>query len=90
MVGVEPVLIAGSWRDANYNKVFEPENPASKTKIGKVYPISDAKDVEEAIDAAWYASAQIADVGDEIIALFLECFANRVESRGDEICSAIF
>ena len=86
MAGVEPVLIAGSWRDANYNKVFEPENPASKTKIGKVYPISDAKDVEEAIDAAWYASAQIADVGDEIIALFLECFANRVESRGDEIC----
>ena len=71
MAGVEPVLIAGSWRDANYNKVFEPENPASKTKIGKVYPVSDANDVEEAIDAAWYASAQIADVGDEIIALFL-------------------
>jgi NADP-dependent aldehyde dehydrogenase len=86
MAGVEPVLIAGSWRDANYNKVFEPEDPATKMKTGKVYPISDAKDVEEAIEAASYASEQIADVGDEIIALFLERYADRMESRADEIC----
>ena len=87
MAGVEPVLIAGSWRDASYTEVFEPENPITKAKTGEVYPISEIKDVEEAIEAASIASEQIADIGNEIIALFLECFGERIEARADEICN---
>ena len=49
MAGVEPVLIAGSWREASYTEVFEPENPTTKAKTGETYPISEIKDVEEAV-----------------------------------------
>tara|TARA_B100001250_G_scaffold131545_1_gene112322 strand:+ start:2638 stop:4227 length:1590 start_codon:yes stop_codon:yes gene_type:complete len=87
MAGVEPVLIAGSWREASYTEIFEPENPITKAKTGEVFPISEIKDVEETIEAASLASEQIADIGDEIIALFLERFAERIAARGDEICN---
>ena len=85
MSDVQPVLIAGTWRPADAEGTFEPKNPATKEPTGEVYPVSTLKDVEEAIEAASVAAEQIAEVGDEIVASFLERFAERIEARADEL-----
>lgn len=90
MANVQPVLIAGKWRPADAQGTFEPDNPTTKKKTGEVYPVSSVKDVEEAIEAAAVAAEQMAEIGDEILAQFIERFAERIEARGDEICQMAF
>lgn len=90
MAEVQPVLIAGTWRAADAESTFEPDNPTTKAKTGEVYPVSTVADVEEAVVAAAVAAEQIAEIGDEIVAQFLERFAERIEARGDEICQMAF
>ena len=85
MSDVQPVLIAGTWRAADAEGTFEPKNPAIKEPTGEVYPVSTLKDVEEAIEAAAVAAEQIAEMGDEIVASFMERFAERIEARADEL-----
>ena len=90
MAEAQSVLIAGTWRPANAEGTFQPDNPTTKEKTGEIYPVSTVEDVEEAVEAAAVAAEQIAEIGDEIIAQFLERFAERIEARGDEICQMAF
>ena len=90
MAESQPVLIAGTWRPADAEGTFQPDNPTTKEKTGEVYPVSTVGDVEEAVEAAAVAAEQIAEIGDEIVAQFLECFADRIEARSDEICQMAF
>ncbi len=85
MSNLQPVLIDGVWRQADVEGTFEPKNPATKEATGEVYPVSSLQDVEEAIEAAAKAAEQIAEVGDEIVASFLERFAERIQARADEL-----
>ena len=85
MADAQPVLIAGTWRAADAEGTFEPKNPATKEPTGEIYPVSSRKDVDEAIEAAARAAEQIAEIGDEIVASFLERFAERIEARADEL-----
>ena len=85
MADAQPVLIAGTWRAADAEGTFEPKNPATKEPTGEIYPVSLRKDVDEAIEAAARAAEQIAEIGDEIVASFLERFAERIEARADEL-----
>ena len=85
MANAQPVLIAGTWRAADAEGTFEPKNPATKEPTGEIYPVSSRKDVDEAIEAAARAAEQIAEIGDEIVASFLERFAERIEARADEL-----
>ena len=71
MAEAQSVLIAGTWRPANAEGTFQPDNPTTKEKTGEVYPVSTVEDVEEAVEAAAVAAEQIAEIGDEIIAQFL-------------------
>ena len=85
MSNLQPVLIDGVWRQADVEGTFEPKNPATKEATGEVYPVSSLQDVEEAIEAAAKAAEQIAELGDEIVASFLERFAERIQARADEL-----
>lgn len=85
MSDVQPVLIGGTWRAADAEGTFAPKNPATKEPTGETYPVSSIKDVEAAVEAAAQAAEQIAEVGDEIIASCLERFAERIETRADEL-----
>ena len=78
MAEVQPVLIAGTWRPADAEGTFQPDNPTTKEKTGEVYPVSTVADVEKAVEAAAVAAEQIAEIGDEIVAQFLERFADRL------------
>ena len=40
MAEVQPVLIAGTWRPAEAEGTFQPDNPTTKEKTGEVYPVS--------------------------------------------------
>ena len=85
MADAQLVLIAGTWRPADAEGTFEPKNPATKQPTGEIYPVSSRKDVDEAIEAAAHAAEQIAAMGDETVASFLERFAERIEARADEL-----
>ena len=49
MAEAQSVLIAGTWRPANAEGTFQPDNPTTKEKTGEVYPVSTVEDVEEAV-----------------------------------------
>ena len=66
MAEAQSVLIAGTWRPANAEGTFQPDNPTTKEKTGEVYPVSTVEDVEEAVEVAAVAAEQIAEIGDEI------------------------
>ena len=66
-------------RRRGYVSAGQPDN---KRENGRVYPVSTVADVEKAVEAAAVAAEQIAEIGDEIVAQFLERFADRIEARG--------
>jgi alpha-ketoglutaric semialdehyde dehydrogenase len=85
-MSVQPVLIAGEWQTPeNPSGTFTAENPASKSPLSDVYPISGLADVERALKAGQEASTELRAVAPEALARFLELFAGNVETRTDEL-----
>lgn len=79
------VLIAGQWRDSNSTGTFQADDPRAAAPIPEDYPVSSWAECEAALDAAATAYDQLRSVPREDIAVFLEAYADRIESRGDEI-----
>lgn len=77
---MEPILIAGQWRKAVAASVFKADNPATCQPLPAEFPISKWSDVDAALTAATTAFAALRKLGPEPIAVFLEDFANRIES----------
>jgi NADP-dependent aldehyde dehydrogenase len=83
---LEPVLIAGEWRQAvNPAGAFTAEDPSTKTPLPERYPVSDAEDVERACAAALDAVAALRGVPIDAIAHFLDDYATRIEARADAL-----
>jgi alpha-ketoglutaric semialdehyde dehydrogenase len=81
-MSLQPILIAGEWRQArNPVDFFTAVNPATKSPLKDRYPVSGVEDVEEAIEAAGKAVAALHAVSPEKIAGFLESFADNIEDR---------
>ncbi|MEM9940714.1 MAG: aldehyde dehydrogenase (NADP(+)) [Planctomycetota bacterium] len=82
---IHKVLIDGSWVESDSTSTFQPSNPKTATLIEDQYPVSSWKDCEKALDAAQIAFEQLRQVGREKIARFLEIYADRLDSRSEEI-----
>ena len=83
---MQKLLIDGAWVDSNSTASFHPTNPATKETIDCEFPISDWQDCDLALAAAQSAFLELRKIPHLKIAEFLENFADRIESRADEIC----
>ena len=81
----QQVLIAGKWRDSDSTSTFQADNPRSASPIPDDFPVSSWAECEMALDAATSAFEKLRAMPRENIADFLEKFAERIESRTDEI-----
>jgi 2,5-dioxopentanoate dehydrogenase len=88
MPAPEPILVAGRWRPATAAATFQAFDPATATAREAVWPVSTWADCDEALDAAVAAGAELARLPAERIAAFLECFAARLEARGEALVAA--
>jgi len=80
-MAVEPVLIAGEWREATLNSTFTAENPATGRKLEAEFPISQWKDCDAALTAAVDAARTLRSASGEQRALFLEGYAKHIEEH---------
>ena len=85
-----PVLIAGTWRDANAVDSFQATDPNSNTALEPAFPVSSWEDCDEALDAAVAAHQEMRKLSGDQIAKFLECFADRIEAAKDKLVEAAF
>jgi NADP-dependent aldehyde dehydrogenase len=82
---VHPVLIAGSWREADASGTFHAHNPTTREPIPDEYPVSKWSDCNAALDAAVGAAKALRKISGEQIANFLAAFAARIEARKDDL-----
>ncbi len=81
----QKVLIAGQWRDANQSGSFQALNPTTREPLPEQYPVSDWEDCEACLEAAAQAASTLREQPAGCAAGFLERFAERIESRADEL-----
>jgi NADP-dependent aldehyde dehydrogenase len=81
----QPVLISGRWRPANATGFFQSRNPRTKEPLTDSFPISTWSDCDEAMQAAAAAAEVLRHLPGEQLAQFLECFAERIESRVEDL-----
>ncbi|MAS94202.1 MAG: ketoglutarate semialdehyde dehydrogenase [Verrucomicrobiales bacterium] len=84
-MSTEPVLIAGTWREADSTGTFQAENPATKEAIPTEFPVSSWRDCELALASAAEAFVALRSIPEEQIARFLECYAEKIEERAEEL-----
>ena len=85
-MSLEPILIAGAWRQArNPVDTFAATDPATKASLPERYPVSGEDDVLEALRAAQEAVAALRELSPDAIARFLELYADGIEARSDEL-----
>src|SRR5215831_2246227 len=86
-MALEPVLLAGEWRQAaNPAGQFQAVDPAHKTTLPELYPVSGRDDVAVALRAAQEAVVALRAIPVEAVARFLEEYATRIEARADALC----
>ena len=83
-----PVLIAGEWRQANSDDSFAAFNPSTGERLVESYPVSNWKDVDEALTAAAAVADELRWMPGERIAEFLNDYALRLETNQSSICAA--
>jgi len=85
-MSVKPVLVGGQWRPARQPAgTFSAEDPATKTKLPDVFPVSGIEDVEAACRAAGEAAAGLRALPQENVARFLERYADAIEADADAL-----
>ncbi len=85
MSAPETVLVAGRWRPATVASTYQAFDPTAGKTLEAVWPVSGWADVDEALDAAVVAAAELATLPAERLAAFLERFADRLEARGENL-----
>ena len=56
---VRPVLVAGQWRDADYQETFQATDPNKNEKLAPEFPVSTWEDCDAALDAAVEAAKEL-------------------------------
>jgi 2,5-dioxopentanoate dehydrogenase len=84
-MSLEPVLIDGQWRDSHSSGSFQADNPSTKQPLEAHFPVSTWDDCHAALDAAARAALQLRALPADQIASFLDDFAQRMESRRDDL-----
>src|SRR4051812_2807837 len=85
-MALEPVLIAGEWREAvNPAGSFKAIDPTAGKPLPESYPVSSIDDVVAAFRAADEAVAALRSIPVDAIARFLEEYAARMEAAADAL-----
>jgi NADP-dependent aldehyde dehydrogenase len=87
---VRPVLVAGSWRDAAYQKTFRATDPNHNQEIPHEFPVSTWDDCDAALDAAVEATRQLRQLPASQIADFLDRYAERIEAAKQALVEAAY
>jgi NADP-dependent aldehyde dehydrogenase len=83
---MQPVLIAGEWREAKSPAgTLTPVNPSKKEQLPDNYPVSGWEDVELALRAGQQAVEELRSMPTEVVADFLEAYADNIETRKDDL-----
>jgi NADP-dependent aldehyde dehydrogenase len=85
-MALEPVLIAGEWRQpANPAGSFKAVDPSTGKSSPESYPVSSIDDVAAAFRAADEAVAALRALPPEAIGRFLDDYAARIEAAADAL-----
>ena len=84
----ESILVAGGWRPARSVAVFQAVEPATGATLEPLWPVSVWADVDEALDAAVGAAADLDRLPDAVRGDFLARYAARLEARGSDLVAA--
>lgn len=87
---VRPVLVAGQWRDADYQSTFQATDPNTNTTLPAEFPVSSWADCDAALDAAVEAARELRKLPAAKIADFMERFADRIEAAKDTLVDAAY
>lgn len=87
---LKPVLIAGTWRDADATGSFQATNPNENQTLEAEFPVSSWADCDAALTAAVDAAAELRRLPASKIAEFLEAYADAIEAAKDELVEAAF
>ena len=85
---IEPILVAGRWRPATLVGTYRAFDPTAARRREAVWPVSGWADVDEALDAAVQAHADLARRPVAELAAFLERYAERLEARAHDLVAA--
>lgn len=87
---IAPVLVAGQWRASQGSELFQAVDPRTRKTIPGKYPISPLIDLLSALGAASQAAAAVRRLSDpsELIAGFLDRYADEIENHADALVSA--
>jgi NADP-dependent aldehyde dehydrogenase len=85
MSKVNDVLIAGRWQPADASGTFQAINPANGETLPDTYPVSRRTDVDKVLVAGAQAAEAMVELPAAARAAFLECFADKIEARKDEL-----
>lgn len=77
---MEKVLIGGVFRDASAGSTFRAMNPTTGELLDCVFPVSDWKDIDEALEMASNCFKEVRSMSPEKIAFFLEAFADLIQA----------
>jgi alpha-ketoglutaric semialdehyde dehydrogenase len=83
IMGVQPILVAGKWREADATSTFAAENPTTGKVLDGTFPISSWKDCDAALAAAAEAANGLRCVPAERLAEFLELYAAEIEANAE-------
>jgi NADP-dependent aldehyde dehydrogenase len=79
-----PVLIGGAWRPSKADDEFRKHSPIDGEELGS-YPVSPWEEIAEALDHGARAYRELAALGPDVVAGFLEGFADRIERAAEEL-----
>src|SRR6186997_2782041 len=83
---LEPVLIAGEWRQpVNPSGSFKAIDPTAGKPLPESYPVSSIDDITAAFRAADDAVVALRSIPVEAVARFLEDYAARIEAAADAL-----
>lgn len=85
MSDIQPVLIAGKWRQADSSGAFQAADPATGETLSEKYPISAWTDCDAALTAAAQAFAELRALPPARLAGFLRKFSEKIEARAEEL-----
>ena len=80
-----PILLNGAWKPARATDVFTAFDPTTGLPGSDPYPISDFRDVEEAILSARQAAREMETIPPAATAAFLDRFAEGILRRADDL-----
>ncbi len=85
MSSVHPVLINGQWTASAGRDTFTAVNPATRSALPDVYPVSPWSELEAALVAADEAFQTVRAWPGERFAKFLEAYADRIEGQAPQL-----